>query len=284
MTIALGILAAGGIVIAADRQQTEGTAKSNRGKVSAAWKAGRGGIVLSGAGDGPPLDAIAEEFRQWFTADTPPLKYEDIDTEIRRRHEEFYHRYVLPFSAYSDYERPDYELFVAASPINSSRGLWTSSKLVVNKEELFAAVGVGATTANALLNKFYVPAMPIEIAVSLAAYVVYQVKQSVDGVGFETDMFAIINHAPSPIGDDEISGMETHFRAYEKTERSNLYYDLGGDPTMPETLFGKSGDRESREKATRQFFEAINAKRIEQWGLPSPNSLWCKSGCMSRKS
>ena len=34
VTIALGILAGGGTVVAADRQQTEGTAKSNHGKVS----------------------------------------------------------------------------------------------------------------------------------------------------------------------------------------------------------------------------------------------------------
>jgi hypothetical protein len=270
VTIALGILAAGGTVIAADRQQTEGTAKSNRGKVSAAWKAGRGCIVLSGAGDGPPLDAIADEFREWFRADGTPLNDTDIDAEIRRRHEEFYHRYVLPFSAYADYESPDYELLVAASLINSSHGLWTSSKLVVNNEELFAAVGVGATAANALLNKFYVPTMPIEIAISLAAYVVYQVKQTVDGVGFETDMYAIINHAPFAIGGEEISEMETHFRSYEKAARSNLYYCLGGDPAVPDSFFGLGEDRESRDKAIRQFFEKLNAKRIERWHPQSP--------------
>jgi hypothetical protein len=269
VTIALGILTGGGTVIAADRQQTEGAAKSNRGKVSGMWRAGRGAMVISGAGDGPHLDAIAREFRDWFGASDSPLKLEDIDAEIRR-HEEFYHRYVLPFSAYSEYERPEYELLIAASPINVRGGLWTSSKLVVNIEDMYAAVGVGATTANALLDKYYVPAMPIEIAVSLAAYVVYQVKQTVDGVGFETDMFAVVNNVPFVIGPDEISGMETHFRSYEKTERLNLYYYLGGDPSMPEAMFGKSGDRESREKATRQFFEAINAKRIEEWHLPSP--------------
>src|SRR5437773_3813838 len=85
------------MVIAADRQETAGMTKSNQGKVSAAWKAGRGCIVLSGAGDGPHIDALMQEFRDWFTASDAALKYADIDTEIRRRHEEFYQRYVLPF-------------------------------------------------------------------------------------------------------------------------------------------------------------------------------------------
>jgi hypothetical protein len=254
------------MVVAADRQETAGITKSNQGKVSAAWKLGRGCIVLSGAGDGPHIDALMQEFRDWFTSSETALKHSDLDAEIRRRHEEFYQRYVLPFGAYAEHERPDYELIIAADPLNSSRGLWTSSKLVVNQGEDFAAVGIGATTAKALLAKYYVPLMPIEVAVSMAAYVVYQVKQTVDGVGFETDMFAVINHAPFWVSEEEISGMETHFRSYEKTERDNLYYCLGGngDGLAPNPIV-RGDEREHREKATRQFFEKINAKRIEQW-------------------
>src|SRR5690349_12394434 len=86
VTIALGILSAGGMVVAADRQETAGITKSNQGKVSAAWKLGRGCIVLSGAGDGPHIDALMQEFRDWFTSSETALKHADIDAEIRRRH------------------------------------------------------------------------------------------------------------------------------------------------------------------------------------------------------
>jgi hypothetical protein len=106
---------------------------------------------------------------------------------------------------------------------------------------------------------------------SLAAYVVYQVKQTVDGVGFETDMLAVVKHAPFFVSEGEISGMETQFRSYEETERANLYYCLGADFTGESLIPDPRGDeRELREKATRHFFEELNAKRIEQWHPKPP--------------
>ncbi len=173
VTLAIAIRAIDGTVIASDRQQTETALKANKGKTSGKWISGRGCLMISGAGNGPYLDALADQINDWWEDDNAPSSKHAIHAELRKRHEEFYRRYVLPFSRYSEYERPDYELLMVASTIQSSDSIWTSHKLIVNREDDFAAVGCGATAAKALLRQFYVQYLTLNVAINLAAYVVY---------------------------------------------------------------------------------------------------------------
>ena len=61
MTIAVGILASDGVVIAADREEGDGYLKTDTGKVSQTFKgtAPIGSIAITGAGTGPYLDEAA---------------------------------------------------------------------------------------------------------------------------------------------------------------------------------------------------------------------------------
>src|SRR5579883_1591102 len=62
MTVALGLLAAhGGLVIAADREQTDGPMKSEQGKIMGTLVRNRGSLAVSGAGNGPYIDSLSSQ-------------------------------------------------------------------------------------------------------------------------------------------------------------------------------------------------------------------------------
>ena len=274
VTVAIAITAFDGTIIASDRQQTEEALKANEGKTSGKFIAGRGSLMISGAGNGPYLDAFADQINYWWEDEKTPGKRGEIQVELQKRHEEFYRKYVLPFSRYADYERPDYELLIVASTMEAFSSIWTSHKLVLNGEDNFAAVGSGATVAKALLRQFYVQYLTLDVAINLAAYVVYQVQQTVDGAGFETDTYEINSrtHIPMRVGADEIAKMEARFRSYEMFERSNLYYCLGGTLTDAQRAIMPDLDDDTRRDSIREFFGNLNAERVKQWqrGRASP--------------
>ncbi len=288
MTIALGILAHGGAVVAADREQSDGTLKSDQGKIRGQWVAGRGSLAVSGAGNGPYLDSLTAELIDWFKDDKAKFSAEKIEEEIRNKNYAFYEKSVLPFAPYE--QDADYELLACfgaaptavevalASKLGGLPGkgceLWTSHKLSVVKEEHFAAVGCGATTAKALLARFWVPFIPLPVAINLAAYVVYHVKRTVKDVGLDTDIMIFSGAIPMPVPRDEIAEMEAQFEEYGRIERENLYYCLGGDLKEHEELFGKPGDHKRIQKSLRKFFENLNSERVKKWTpkLPIPAS------------
>jgi hypothetical protein len=278
----LGILVGGAAVIAADREESDGTLKSDQGKIGGAFVAGRGTLAISGAGNGPYLDSFTASMVDWFRAKGTDFEASAFGEELRRKNYEFYKRSVLPFAPYE--ESVDYELLACfypaptegdialASAIGGIPGkgceMWTSHKLSLLKVEGFAAVGVGATTAKAMLAKLLVPFIPLEVAISLAAYVAYYVKRTVKDVGLDTDVLVINRDAlPKYVPKEEISEMEAKFEEYGPVERANLYYCLGGNLSEQERFLGKPGDHKRRQKSLRDFFESLNKERVKRWTL-----------------
>lgn len=202
MTLALGLLARGGVVIAADREESDGTQKLEQSKIGGVYIGGRGCIAVTGAGNGQYLDSLTESLVEWFSDDKSDITGSTFGEDLRRKHYEFYKRCVLPFAPYE--EPVDYELLVCfdsaptrgdiafAAQIGGIPGkaatLWTSHKLSVLKADPYAAVGSGRTLAKSLLAKFWVLSMPLEIAISLAVYVMYQAKRTIKDVGLDTDL------------------------------------------------------------------------------------------------
>src|SRR5882724_9735501 len=156
MTIAIGLVTSGGAVIAADREESDGTLKTDQGKIEAVWKAGTGCLAVSGAGNGPYLDSLSASLMDWFRSDDADIKQGTIGEDLRRKNHEFYKRSVLPFAPYE--ESVDYELLVCFDPTPSRAeiklaaalgglagkgcSLCKSHKLSLLKTEPFAAVGV----------------------------------------------------------------------------------------------------------------------------------------------
>src|SRR5208282_1604269 len=200
LTIALGLIADDGVVIAADRQETEGEQKKEQRKIDSVWAMTIGSLLVAGAGTGPYIDSMTPRLNLAFGSKRWKWEeVEDMTEEFREINSAFYSEAVLPFAAYQPYERPDYELLFGCST-EDRHLLWYSHKLALNRAEGYRAVGVGAATAESLLRKFYVSRLPLKVAVSLAAFVVYEVKNSVDRCGFDTDiMFTESGKPPSRV-------------------------------------------------------------------------------------
>jgi len=228
MTIALGMIARDGIVIAADRQETVGEHKKAQRKIESLWALPVGALLVSGAGDGPYIDTMTERLRLCFGTTQSKDFPAAMTNEFRSVHSTFYSEAVLPFAQYPWNERPDYELLFGCS--TDHHFLWYSSKLTLNQVEAgYRAVGVGASAAESLLGKLYVTNLPLKVAVALATYVIYEVKNSVDGCGFETDvMFTQKDRPPARIMQPTIKKMEDAFLKFRLIERDELYQCIGG--------------------------------------------------------
>jgi 20S proteasome alpha/beta subunit len=261
MTIALGLIAREGIVIAADRQQTEGEHKKAQRKIESLWSLPVGALLVSGAGNGPYIDTMTERLRHCFGTTESKEYPAAMTNEFRGIHSAFYSEAVLPFSQYQSYERPDYELLFGCST-DKTHLLWYSDKLALNQVQAgYRAVGVGASAAESLLNKFYVTNLPLKVAIVLAAYVIYEVKNSVEGCGFETDvMFTQTNQPPSRISPSPLKEMEDAFVKFRLAERDDLYQCIGGG-IVPRNRDARAWNKLRRDlkKTFDSFYEGFDS-------------------------
>lgn len=198
MTIAIGILASDGLVVAADTQETMGTWKLKHGKVSAMVAAdqtpkadgkSRRSCLVTGAGQGHHIDVMSRTLLNTWgknKAWTDAQMKQSFNDSLH----EFYGKHVLPFAAYPAEDRPDFQLVVGCN--------WPSPTLLVSEGNLFkvvwpfVAVGIGCMVATTLLTRFYKsPMLDVRSAVLLASYVMFHVKDSQEGCGKDTDIAGI---------------------------------------------------------------------------------------------
>ena len=268
MTIALGLIASGGVVIAADRQETEGDQKKDQRKIDSLWASGIGSLVVSGAGNGPYIDSITTRLQLCFGSKSWDgfLDEAEMTEAFRSAHAEYYSAAVLPFSGYQAYERPDYELLFGCTLQRDRHLLWYSHKLTVNRVHGYRAVGVGASTAESLLKKFYVSRLPLKVAITLAAFVVYQVKNSVEGCGFETDiLFTQMHTPPCRVSEPTLHKMDEAFAKFRLLERDDLYKMIGGGE-VPHNRNNRDWNRFRRDlrKTFDEFYEGFDQQHQHQ--------------------
>ena len=257
MTIAIGIVAMDGLVVAADRQETVGYQKNSQGKVTWAWKADpRSSLIVSGAGDGACLDSIGAKLKDWFL-DEKEEDIKKIASFIETMNQDFYSTKVLPVTGNPDEYGPDYSLLMAGS-VRGVKRLWTTDKLVLNTAPVFDAVGIGAATAKALLGKLFA-FTPVINAINLAAFVLHEVKKSVNLCGLETDIAYIWNDAPQFIDSKDIREMEDAFDILSAVERGEFHYCIGSDASSDPRL--SHADVKQRRTQVREIFTKLNDKR-----------------------
>lgn len=231
MTIAIGVRSVDGIVFAADRQATWGLQKTNEGKIQLAWRIEPyGGIVVTGAGASSSLDAFADIVTAWFRG-TPAseLDANSFPASLEQLHCDFYQQKVMPFAGH-DIGRADYSLILGHSGAETHPKLWSTDGFVMNTESNFAAVGVGAATAKAILAKLWI-LLPTEEAITLAAFVIDEVKRGIDGCGLSTDIYSLSRGRPWIVPDEDVKEMETAFDLYRRGERNHFHECMGHAPS-----------------------------------------------------
>jgi hypothetical protein len=263
MTIAIGMIASDGIVIAADRQETFGNWKTNQGKISAAWKnipPVLRSLLITGAGNGAYLDCVAQKLLECFS-DNMQEKNGPLREALNEVHKKFYTECVLPLFQCGDHD-PDYSLLIGCNTATDSRVLWTTEKLAFNTIQDYTAIGVGSATAKALLDKLYVR-LPVVMAINLISYIMYEVKQTVEGCGLGTDI--ICSFGPAHLYwypfDKDIRRMEEAFIALRKVERHNFHYCIASDLSQDARELANDEKEAAR---LHKFFKRLTRLRAEK--------------------
>lgn len=217
MTIALGILAKDGVVIAADTQETyTGVFKMDQSKILGVTKP-TSGFMVSGAGSAGHLDSISQALCDDFFGQEP-TSLTDVEHMIASRVHDFHLRHIAPFGAWPDFERPSCSLVIGARR-GSDCGLWITDKSTVHNG-FYGAVGIGAAHANLLLGRLWREDGDADFASLLAAYVVYHVKQHVDGCGSETNVVGMSETGTFVLEPERVELLEREFKRL--TEKQDL--------------------------------------------------------------
>jgi len=221
MTIAVGFCVNDGILLAADRQITQGDLKTNAGKIDV-WfdqdpnKDGetRGTLVITGAGDVHYLSAASLLLRDAFIRATPLTMLElrrEFETALRH----FYEEQIIPFAKWRPEDAPDIALIIAAKRGDQYQ-MWVTERSSVLPTSKPSAVGAGAAMADSLFQSGYFPIKscnPVQ-AQLIAAYVIFQAKQVMESCGQDTDMVFLPSSWPH-LDRSMVREVEELFRRYQ---------------------------------------------------------------------
>jgi len=268
VTIAIGIHASDGIVIAADTQVSTGDyMKGMKGKI-ACFYAQDGdwteSCIISGAGDSGYVEALTHKLGETFQTLDPKAQVNHVarggpslQSAFRDCIKNFYKEHIIPFAAYPERKRPDVEMLIACQR-KTIKGMFASEKTVLNYVSPYRAVGMGSTFAELFLGKLWC-GMCVEQAEILAAYVVYLTKESVENCGKFTTIATMrnskIEETPSggrllPTGaadfvdDGKIDAWEQSFRGkWGKAEREKIFSMIDEEISTPSTARKSKGRR-----------------------------------------
>jgi hypothetical protein len=110
---------------------------------------------------------------------------------------------------------------------NHHRKFWSTERTLLIPEHQFKAIGSGATTATALLSSLYRPDLKLNMAAILAAYVICQVKRSVQGCGFQTEIRFLLRNRFGVVPPEFITKCEALFEKYRQLDKEFFYHAVG---------------------------------------------------------
>jgi len=234
VTIAIHLSGGGSLLTATDSQETYTSGeKIDSGKTISAGRSNPlGTINIAGAGDSEYIKAVSQEFRRKFQSFTGSI--EQLEEQFRETAHAFYSRHVLPFvGGFEDEHVPDYSLLIAAYHEGHEK-LWNIEKTMLTDDSLFATIGAGKPAADAFLNRLYPRYPTLDSLAILAAYVIYQVKNTVEGCGLKTEIRFLLpdRWIPTPVSFELIEKWESLFRRYDRLGR-DMFFQAMNFPVRP---------------------------------------------------
>lgn len=253
LTIIAGFKASEGVVICADTQETQASMKRHTKKVRvepeyAAIKRIVGGLDVAaafcGAGDGPFIDMLIEKaWKQASGAD----RLDDACGAIEETIKAVYKEYGQIFQPGC---MPVAEILYGVKADGVSRLFIASGPLIVEKGE-YETSGIGSELANYLISRMYGSTLNLYQCVILAAYILLQTKNHVEGCGGQSHIAVLRNQGESGMVDsrrvDAITGL---LESVDINVGRLLIYaaDL-------------SKDQETLERSTQEFLSSITMSR-----------------------
>jgi len=187
MTIALGMIARHGLVIAADTEMSWGVDRKTDGSKIAAFT--DAGVAIAGAGNGDFIDALTARLHGLLRARNRTKNLQEILKAVRRETMDFYRQNIAPLSD------PDCEVSLLIGIERGGRtALWKVYKTTVQAYDC-AAIGAGSQEADILFGEFFgstrKPDFSLVAARATAAYMIHIVKERVQTCGKRTEIVLI---------------------------------------------------------------------------------------------
>lgn len=252
VTIIAGFKCRDGIVICADSQETVGSSKRSVPKIQ--FHKGPFpdfqnqdfinhdlAVVFAGAGDGPFIDKVAELAWQ------PIRKASNIwqaSTAIEAVIKDTYKEYG---KIYQQGQCPSAELVYGITMGKVSK-LFHAYGPIVNEKE-YVSAGIGYYLADFLAGRMYQQHLSTRQCVILAAYILYQAKEHVEGCGGDSQIAVLREEEPSGLVEYKLIEEVTKFLQIADTE-------LGG------LLMNSANFAEPEENLGKEFLAAMEAVRM----------------------
>jgi 20S proteasome alpha/beta subunit len=196
LSIVAGFKCPEGIVLCADTQETTGVAKRSIPKLrfepSGTPQIGEGlAVAFCGAGDnGAFIDRLVQNAWEDAQLGTNAKQVCEI---IQNTIESTYKKYKEIYGAGCC---PMVDLVYGVKMSNECR-LFSASGAVVNERESYDSFGAGQYMADFLKNRMYNRYLNLRQCAILAAYILFQAKEHVDGCGGESHIAILRGNGPS---------------------------------------------------------------------------------------
>ena len=235
VTIAIHLSGDFSLITATDTQGTYGSGdKVDSGKIMGNWRAQPlGAINIAGAGDSNYIAALSQEIDREFKEFKGTI--EELEIKIRKVSREFYMENVFLYEGKRKRDDiTDYSLLVALTHEGHSK-LWNIEGTLLTESTPFDCIGIGSPVAERLLTRLYPLYPSLDSLAILSAYVIWEVKSSVDGCGLNTEIRIIHRERPVFVPSERILAWEGLFRRYKRLEREIFYHAMNFiiSPPMP---------------------------------------------------
>lgn len=195
VTIIAGFKCEEGVVVCADTQETLGTAKRSvpklrfepfDNKTETEDHASNLAVAFCGAGDGPFIDKLVNE--AWRAAKQQP----DLPSVCDAIEESIVRQYMRFGKVYQSGACPEVQLIYGVKMDGESR-LFDASGPIVNEKHEYDSGGQGHYMADFLASKMHHTHLNIRQCAILAAYVLHEAKDHVDGCGGDSQIAVLRN-------------------------------------------------------------------------------------------
>jgi 20S proteasome alpha/beta subunit len=237
MTIAVGIRAYNGIVIAADSEESWDIFKFDQGKIKTAYhhdessgKPKTCSCAITGSGASGYLKAIQDRLATTVIDTDAAVELEELRQLIEKDLSGFYNQHVIPFSADPFRDRTDFGLILGAS---NSRGheLWSTDLSTVTRERAITS-GIGGPYARVVLDRILQAGEAIDVSTAaiMAAYAIFGAKETTGGCGKHTHLICLQKGRMVGISEAVMAEIESLFKEHFEIEKQ-LFHLIFGDST-----------------------------------------------------
>ena len=237
MTIVAGFKCDDGIVLCADTQETIEPLKRHVPKLRIEPKREFYGgdtaeelmVAFAGAGDGPFIDKLVS--RAWEGAQIG-ASIEEVSSDIEKSIKETYKEYG---GIYQPGYCPHVSLLYGIKMHGRSL-LFRADGPVVNEKDSYDCADTGLYLATFLCSRMYRNNLTLQQATILAAYVLFQAKEHIDGCGGQSHVAILRNTGGSQLS-EELSGINKQIQQIDRTVEQVIL--SAADLTIDEEKYNK---------------------------------------------